>query len=185
MLLKCVIRFSISFRWYAFPNFRTQISCPLSYGVRISSKASATAGISLKFNPGVGRFVKEQSTSQKLSSCMFHFFKEEFSSFKFLTVLSDRTETVISEWRLENTWYGPKGAEDGSKESEQHYIVLRICQGEYEPFADSAERNRPLWQDTEMWSWIRVWKLENKSYILSSIVFSVGVIVCLFSLLFC
>ena len=43
VLLKCVIRFSISCRWYAFPNFCTQISRPLAYGVRVSSKASATA----------------------------------------------------------------------------------------------------------------------------------------------
>ena len=45
VLLKCVIRFSISFRWYAFPNFCTQISRPLAYGVRTSSKASATAAL--------------------------------------------------------------------------------------------------------------------------------------------
>ena len=44
VLLKCVIRCSISFRWYAFPNFCTQTSRPLAYGVRISPKASATAG---------------------------------------------------------------------------------------------------------------------------------------------
>ena len=31
------------FRWYAFPNFRTQISRPLAYSVHISSEASATA----------------------------------------------------------------------------------------------------------------------------------------------
>ena len=43
VLLKSGIRFSISFRWYAFQNFCTQISRPLAYGVRISSKASATA----------------------------------------------------------------------------------------------------------------------------------------------
>ena len=41
MLLKCVICFS--FRWYTFQNFCTQISCPLAYGVHISSKASVTA----------------------------------------------------------------------------------------------------------------------------------------------
>ena len=41
--LRCVIRFPISFRWYAFPNFWTPISHPLAYGVRTSSKASATA----------------------------------------------------------------------------------------------------------------------------------------------
>ena len=40
---KSGIRFSISFRWYAFPNFCTQISRPLAYGVRIFSKVSATA----------------------------------------------------------------------------------------------------------------------------------------------
>ena len=34
-----------SFRWYAFRNFSTQISRPLAYGVRISSKASVTAGL--------------------------------------------------------------------------------------------------------------------------------------------
>ena len=34
---------SLSFRWYAFPNFCLQISRPLAYGVRITSKASATA----------------------------------------------------------------------------------------------------------------------------------------------
>ena len=43
VLLKCGIRFSISFRWYAFPIFCTQVSRPLAYGVRISSKSSATA----------------------------------------------------------------------------------------------------------------------------------------------
>ena len=43
-LLKCYIRFSISFRWCAFPNFWTQISRPLANGVRISPKASTTAG---------------------------------------------------------------------------------------------------------------------------------------------
>ena len=42
--IKCGIRFSISFRWYAIPNFCTQISRPLTYGIRISSKASTTAG---------------------------------------------------------------------------------------------------------------------------------------------
>ena len=31
VLLKCVIRFSISFRWCAFQNFCTQISCPLAH----------------------------------------------------------------------------------------------------------------------------------------------------------
>ena len=41
--LNCVIYFSISFRWCAFPNFCSHISRPLAYGVRISSKASATA----------------------------------------------------------------------------------------------------------------------------------------------
>ena len=49
VVLKCGIRFSISFRWYAFPNFRTQISRPLAYSVRISSKASATADFILVF----------------------------------------------------------------------------------------------------------------------------------------
>ena len=43
VLLRCVIRFPISFRWYAFPNYRTQISRPLACGVRFSSKDSATA----------------------------------------------------------------------------------------------------------------------------------------------
>ena len=43
VLLECVIRFSIYFRWYAFPNFCTQMSRPFAYVVRISSKASATA----------------------------------------------------------------------------------------------------------------------------------------------
>ena len=47
VLLKCAIGFSICFRWYAFPNFCTQISRPLAYGVRISSKASATAELCL------------------------------------------------------------------------------------------------------------------------------------------
>ena len=42
-LLKCFIRFSISFHWYAFPHFCTQFSRPLAYDVRISSKARATA----------------------------------------------------------------------------------------------------------------------------------------------
>ena len=41
---QCVIRVSISFRWSAFPSFCSQISRLLAYGVRISSKASATAG---------------------------------------------------------------------------------------------------------------------------------------------
>ena len=36
---------NISFRWYAFPNFCTQISRPLAYGVRTSSKASVTAAL--------------------------------------------------------------------------------------------------------------------------------------------
>ena len=40
--LKCVICFSISFRWYAVPNFRMQISRPPAYAVHISSKASVT-----------------------------------------------------------------------------------------------------------------------------------------------
>ena len=43
VLLECPIRFSTSNRWYAFPNFCTQISRPHAYGVHISSKASATA----------------------------------------------------------------------------------------------------------------------------------------------
>ena len=43
VLLKCVICFSISFRWYTFPSFHMQISHPLAYSVCISSKASATA----------------------------------------------------------------------------------------------------------------------------------------------
>ena len=43
--MKCSIRFSISFWWYAFPNFCMHISRPLAYSVCISSKlASATAG---------------------------------------------------------------------------------------------------------------------------------------------
>ena len=49
VLFKCVIRFSLSFRWYAFSNFCTQISRPLAHGVRISSKASATAALFLRF----------------------------------------------------------------------------------------------------------------------------------------
>ena len=48
VLLKCVIRLSISFRCYAFAYFRTQISRPLAYGVRISSIASATAVLRTK-----------------------------------------------------------------------------------------------------------------------------------------
>ena len=44
VLLKCVIHFFISFPWYAFPNFRTQISRPLAYSAHISSKAGGTAG---------------------------------------------------------------------------------------------------------------------------------------------
>ena len=43
VLLTSGIRFSISFRWYAYLNFCTQISRPLAYGVRISSKGSVTA----------------------------------------------------------------------------------------------------------------------------------------------
>ena len=42
-LLKCVIRFSISFPLYTFPNSCLQISCPLAYSVHISSKASVAA----------------------------------------------------------------------------------------------------------------------------------------------
>ena len=42
VLLECVNRFSISFRWYAFPNFCTQIFRPLAYGVRIPLKVGAT-----------------------------------------------------------------------------------------------------------------------------------------------
>ena len=42
VLLECVNRFSISFRWYAFPNYCTQIFRPLAYGVRIPLKVSAT-----------------------------------------------------------------------------------------------------------------------------------------------
>ena len=41
MLLKCTIR-SQYFHWYTLPNFCTQISRPLAYGVRNFSKASAT-----------------------------------------------------------------------------------------------------------------------------------------------
>ena len=44
VLLKCVIHFFISFPWYAFPNFCTQISRPLAYSAHISSKAGGTAG---------------------------------------------------------------------------------------------------------------------------------------------
>ena len=44
VLLKCTIRLSIYCRWYAFRNFCTQIYRLLAYGVRISSKASASAG---------------------------------------------------------------------------------------------------------------------------------------------
>ena len=43
VLLKCSIHFSISFHWYAFPNLCTQISLPLAYDLRISSKDSTTA----------------------------------------------------------------------------------------------------------------------------------------------
>ena len=50
--MKCGIRFSTSFRWYAFPNFCTQISRQLVCGVRISSKASATGGT---YRPFVSR----------------------------------------------------------------------------------------------------------------------------------
>ena len=46
VLFMCGIRFSISFHWYAFLNFCTQVSHPLAYGVRISSKASAAADYS-------------------------------------------------------------------------------------------------------------------------------------------
>ena len=42
VLLKCAIHFSISFHWYAFLNFCTQISRQLVYGVHVSSKASVT-----------------------------------------------------------------------------------------------------------------------------------------------
>ena len=45
VLLRCVIRFLVPFRWYAFPDFCLQISHPLVYGVRTSSKASATADL--------------------------------------------------------------------------------------------------------------------------------------------
>ena len=47
LLLKCFIHFSISFHWYTFPNFRTQICCPLTWCVCISSKASATTVYSI------------------------------------------------------------------------------------------------------------------------------------------
>ena len=43
VVLKCGIRFSISLCWCSFPKFCTQISCPLAYGVCISSKANTTA----------------------------------------------------------------------------------------------------------------------------------------------
>ena len=43
VLLKCLIRFPISFHGYSFPDFCTQISLSPVYGVRISSKARATA----------------------------------------------------------------------------------------------------------------------------------------------
>ena len=46
VLLKCIIHFSISFRWYCTHfriNFCTQICHPLAYGVHIFSKASVTA----------------------------------------------------------------------------------------------------------------------------------------------
>ena len=39
VLLKCSIRFSISIRWYAFPNFCAQISRPLACGVRTLLKS--------------------------------------------------------------------------------------------------------------------------------------------------
>ena len=45
VLLKCIICFSISFRWYTFPNFCTQICYPLVCSVCISSKASVTADL--------------------------------------------------------------------------------------------------------------------------------------------
>ena len=44
-LMNPFIRFSIFFRWYAFPNFCTHISRPHAFGVRTSSKARATAGM--------------------------------------------------------------------------------------------------------------------------------------------
>ena len=47
VLLKCVIPFSTFFRWYAFPNFWTQNYLQLAYGVRISSKSSATPELCL------------------------------------------------------------------------------------------------------------------------------------------
>ena len=52
VLFKCVIHFFISSRWYAFPNLCMQISRPLAYGVRISSKACTTAahGVTVSYN---------------------------------------------------------------------------------------------------------------------------------------
>ena len=45
VLLKCVIRCSVSFGTH-FRIFCTQISCPLAYGVHISSTAGATPELS-------------------------------------------------------------------------------------------------------------------------------------------
>ena len=68
VLLKFIICFSISFRWYTFPNFCTQISCPLAYGVCISSKASATAD--LKHNIECCCFTFRQSSSRNSGRTM-------------------------------------------------------------------------------------------------------------------
>ena len=63
VLLKCVISFSISLRCYAFPSFCTQISRPLAYSVRISSKASATAGALSRTVRLAGAFVHQHHQS--------------------------------------------------------------------------------------------------------------------------
>ena len=42
VLLKCVIRFSTSFRWYAFSNFCSDISRALAYGMRMKASRLST-----------------------------------------------------------------------------------------------------------------------------------------------
>ena len=49
VFLKCIILVSISFCWYTFLNFCTQICHPVAYGVHISSKASPTAAQNYQF----------------------------------------------------------------------------------------------------------------------------------------
>ena len=44
VLLKCVIWFAISFRWYAFPSFRTQISRPLAELIIMKSSVAKHYG---------------------------------------------------------------------------------------------------------------------------------------------